>query len=260
MTAILRNESRKLLRGSGLLTGLIVVLSFFFLAVFPGIKEEAEAIRDLYPEYIVAILGFEELHTFEGFAAGYVYPLVMVVLAGIYVAYVAAGMINADIRDRKMDLTLSNPVSRESVVLQKVGALWVPLLVLNVGLFVVLVVGALLLGEPIDPLSFVMVHLFSVPYLLVCGGIGIVLSVVLDREGSAQAAALGLVFVLWLVDGIAEMSPDFELLGRVTPSRYYDPVAILVHEEYALLDAGVLLVAFLVLLGVAVVVFVRRDI
>ncbi|MXV63606.1 ABC transporter permease subunit [Natronorubrum sp. JWXQ-INN-674] len=260
MTAILRVESRKLVRGTVILTGLLVVLSAFFFVVFPSIQEEAELFEEVYPDYLLTLLGIEELHTIEGFIGGYIFPFIWILLAGIYFAYVCAGMIARDIRTRRMDLTLSNPVSRESVVLQKVAALWVPVVALNVGMMAVLFAGAAALGEPIDLVSLAMVHLLGVPYLLVCAGIGILLSVVVDRVETAQTTALVLVFALWLVDGLSQMNPDFEWIGDITPSRYYDPSAILVREEYALIDATILLVTFLVLVGVAVLAFVRRDI
>lgn len=260
MTAILRNESGKLLRGTLTLTGLLVLLSAFFLVVFPSIQEEAELFEDVYPVFILELLGIEELHTIEGFVGGYIFPFIWLLLAGIYFAYISAGMISRDIRTRRMDLTLSNPVSRESVVFQKIAALWVPLVALNIGLLVVLLVGSNLLGESFNPVALAMVHLLGIPYLLVCAGIGIVLSVFADRVETAQGTALVLVFVLWLVDGLSHMNPDFEWVGGLTPSRYYDPTAILVHEEYAFLDAGILLAVFLVLLGVAVLIFTRRDI
>ncbi|MWV40767.1 ABC transporter permease [Natrialba sp. INN-245] len=260
MTAILRLESRKLVRSSLVLTGLLSLLLGFVLAVFPGFADEAELIEEAFPPVLLGLLGIEEIHTIEGFVGGYVFSMIWLLFAGIYFAYASAGMIVEDVRTRRMDLLLSNPVSRESVLLQKVAALWVPLVALHVGLFAVLFVGIVVIGETLDPVTLAVAHLFIVPYLLVCAGIGIVLSVVLGRVESAQATALGLVFVCWLVDGLSEMNSEFEWVGAITPSRYVDPGAILVHEEYAFADAGILLIAFLVLLGVATALFVRRDI
>lgn len=260
MTAILREESRKLVRGTLLLSGALALTSVFFLGVFPAVREEAEVLQEAFPDYIVGLLGFEELHTFEGYAAAYIYPLMIILLVGIYIAYLAAGMINADIAERRMDLILSNPVSHESVVLQKFAGLWVPIVGLNVAIYAILLIGALVLDETIDPVLLVFAHLFAVPYLLVCGAIGMILSVFIDREASAQATALGAVFILWLLEGIAEMDETFEPIGLITPSGYYDPTAILVRQEYAWADAGVLLFGAALLVGIAVVRFVRRDI
>ena len=259
-TAIARVEGRGHLRGSLLLTGIIALVCGFMFVAFPGIQAEAEAVQEAFPEPMLELLGIEALDTIEGFLASYPYAFIWVLLAGLYVAYLTAGSVVDDIRKRRMDMTLANPVTRESVVLQKVAGLWLPLLVLNAGLFAVVLVGTVLLGEHVNLVSLVMAHLLSLPYLLVCAGIGMVFSVTLDRTASAQAAAIGGVFVLWLVEAASHLDPDLEWVGLVAPSHYYDPTAILVHEEYALLDAAVLLAAFLGLLAVAIAIFARRDV
>ncbi|MDJ1434596.1 ABC transporter permease subunit [Halostagnicola sp. A-GB9-2] len=260
MTAILRLESRKRIRSSVVLVVVFALLSALYFSMFPSIEEDIEALMEGFPDFFFDLFGIEALHTIEGFIAAEIYSFFWVVLVGIYFSYVGAGLIAGDIRGRKMDLTLSNPVSRESVVLQKVAGLWVPLVVLNVGVAVIVYVGALVIGEHINPVAITMVHLLSVPYLLVCATIGLVASVVLDRARSARATALSLVFVLWLLDGVSQLDPEFEWAGVLSPSRYYDETAILVREEYAYFDAVILVGAFLVLLGVATVVFTRRDI
>lgn len=71
MTAILKYESRRHVRSSILLGGLLFVFSLVFLAILPGIKEETEALEDALPEYMIGLLGFEELHTIEGYTSGY---------------------------------------------------------------------------------------------------------------------------------------------------------------------------------------------
>lgn len=259
-TAVLRVESRKRLRGSLVLLAVFGLLSAMYLSMFPDIKDDMEGIAELFPEWMFEAFGLDALHTIEGFIAAEVYSFFWAILVAVYFAHLGAGMIAADVRTRKMDLTLSNPVSRESVLVQKVASLWVPLVVLNVGVAVILAVGSTLIDEPIDPVALSMVHLLSVPYLLVCAAIGVVLSVVVDHERTAKAAAIGLVFLLWLVDTVSRLNPDFEWVGALTPSRYFNETRILVHEEYAVLDAGVLLVTFFVLLAAATVLFVRRDI
>ncbi|NGM68110.1 ABC transporter permease subunit [Natronolimnobius sp. AArcel1] len=259
-TAILRIESGKRVRGSVVLVVVFALLAALYFTMFPGLSEEMEALEEAFPAFFFDLFGIEALHTIEGFIAAEIYSFFWVILVGIYFAYIGAGLIATDIDDRKMDLTLSSPVSRESVVLQKIAALWVPLVVLNVAVPAIVYVGALVIGESFDPVALAMVHLLSIPYLLVCAGIGLVLSVALGRPRTARATAITLVFVLWLVDAVSGLDTDLEWVGTAAPSRYYDETAILVREEYAFADAGVLLAAFLVLLAVAIAIFVRRDI
>ena len=263
MTAILRNEARQLRRGPFALVGVLALFAVLYFSIYPDFADDAEALEgvlEAFPEGMIDFFGIEAIHTIEGFIAAEMYSFFWVVLVGIYVAYASAGMVAGDIESRKMDLTLSNPVSRESVVAQKTAALAVPLAILNVGVWGVVYAGSRLIGEPIDLLALTMVHVLSVPYLLVCGGIGLVLSVVVDRQRTAQVAALVAVFVLWLVEGASNVDPDYEWIGYATPSRYYDETAILVREEYAFLDAALLLAVFVLLVLVATALFVRRDV
>ncbi len=260
MTAILRQESRKRIRGSVILVAVFGLLSAMYFSIFPDYEEDAEALVEAFPQYMFDFFGLEALDTIEGFIAAEIYSFFWVLLVGIYFAYVGAGMIVRDIENRRMDLTLSYPVSRESVMLQKFASFWVPVVVLNTTIPVIVYVGSVLIDSTINPVALAMVHLLSVPYLLVCAGIGILCSVTIDRVRTAQATAFGLVIVLWLVDSASALDPDYEWVGDLTPSRYYNETAILVREEYAYLDALILLIAFLFLVVVSVVLFVRRDI
>ena len=260
MTAILRLESRKRVRGSVALVVIFGLLSAMYFSMFPGIEEELDELMEGFPDFFFEIFGIEALDTIEGFIAAEVYSFFWVVLLAIYFAYIGAGMITADVRSRRMDLTLSNPVSRESVILQKVAAFWVPIVVLNVAVPIIVYVGAQVIGESIDPVALAMVHLLSIPYLLVCAAIGLAISSFAEHVRSARAGAITLVFVLWLIDGFSRLDEDLEWIGGFTPSRYYEETDILVHEEFAFVDAGILLVVFAVLLAIAVVVFTRRDI
>ncbi|MFW6448797.1 MAG: ABC transporter permease subunit [Halobacteriota archaeon] len=259
-TAIARLESRRHLRSAALLAAVLSVFGALYVAIFPELKAQASEIVEVFPEFILDLFGIEALDTIEGFLAAEMYSFFWTVLVGVYFAYLGASMIAVDVHDRRMDLTLANPVARESVVLQKVAALWAPLALLNVPVWGVLFVGSALVGEPIDGAALAMVHLLSVPYLLVCAGLGLVLSVALGHPRQAKGAAVAVVILQWLVDAVSRLSPDFEWVGAFTPARYYDYTAILVHNAYDPVNAALLLVAWIVLLGLATVLFVRRDI
>lgn len=179
---------------------------------------------------------------------------------GIYFAYAAAGMIADDIESDRMDLLLSFPVSRSQLLLEKFASLLLPLLLLNVvvgGVTYGLVVA---IGETIDPMYLALAHLLSIPYLLVCATIGLVLSVLVDRAAIAERAAIGVVFVLWLVESAVGAAEDFAWIQYVSPTHYYSPTPVLIDGTYELMDTGILLAGFLGLLIVSQVLFQRRDI
>lgn len=260
MTAIIRVETRRRVRGTVTLVGIFVILSALYFSMFPGIQEDAEDIMEAFPQPMLDFFGIEAFHTIEGFIATEIYSFFWVVLVALYFAYAGAGMIAKDVSDRRMDLTLSNPISRESVVIQKMVGLWLPLVVLNITVPLIVYVGALLIDESFNPIALAMAHLLSIPYLLVCASIGLLLSVVLHNVRRARLGALGIVAILWLIDAGSKLDPDMEWIGAVTPSRYYNEMHILVREEYAIFDAVLLSVVSVVIVGIAIALFINRDI
>ncbi|MFC6718810.1 ABC transporter permease subunit [Natrialbaceae archaeon GCM10025810] len=258
-----RYEVRRRRRGTVAFVAGISVVAAFFIALFPAFDTADADLDELiqaYPPAVRDAMGIETISTIEGFLAVELYNFVWLLLLGLYFAYGAAGLIASDVERDRMDLLLSFPVSRARLLAEKVASLLVPILALNVVVGVVVYATVVAVGESIDPASVVAVHALSIPYLLACAGIGLVLSVLVSRADIAKRAAIAIVFVLYLLDSIAASTDGFEWLRYLSPTNYYDPTEILVHETYAYADAGILLVAFLVLVVVAQVLFRRRDI
>lgn len=258
-----RYEVSRRLRGTAIITAGISALVVFMVAIFPSMEAadvDIDEMIDAYPPAMRDAFGIETLASIEGFLAVEIYNFVWVLVLGLYFAYTAAGLIAADIERDRMDLLLSFPVTRSRLLVEKFSSLLVPILAFNVVGAIVVYAGVLAIGESIDPLSVGMVHLLSIPYLLVCGALGLVLSVLVDRADVAKRVSIALVFVLYLIESIAASAEGVEWLQYVSPTNYYDPTPILVHETYDLLDAGILLVIFLGLLIVSQLLFQRRDI
>ena len=145
------------------------------------------------------------------------------------------------------------------VVVEKYLALLVPILAVNVVMPFVVYGGLLVVGETIAVLPLFAVHLLSIPYLLACAGIGLLLSVLTSRASVAQRGGIGVVFGLFLIDTVT-VDTDFEWLGALSPTNYYSPVDILTENTYDLAGALVLLSAAVVLVALSVAHFERRDV
>jgi len=213
-----------------------------------------EELLEQFPPAVLEAFGIEALSTIAGLLGTQVLNFVWLFGLGLYVAYAGGSLIAGDIENDRMDLLVSFSVSRSRLLVKKFASLLLPIVGVNVvtgGVVYVLVVG---IGETIDPAHLALVHLLSVPYLLVCAAIGVVFSVLVDR------AAVGTVFLLFLVESVVKSSTDFERVRLVSPTNYYEPTRILIDGSYGLLDIGVLLAAFLALLAVSQVLFRRRDI
>ena len=253
-------ETRRRLRGTVILSVALSLYAGFIIWYFDVLEGvDYEAVFQDLPPAMVEAFGIEALGTIEGFLGVQIYNFVWLLGLGLYFAYAAGGIIADDIENERLDLLLAFPLSRSRLLLEKFASLLLPLLTLNVVVGAAIYVFVLAIGESVDPAHLVLAHLLSIPYLLVCAAIGLIFSVVVDRTAVAERAAIGLVFVLYLMESVVGGGTDFEWLQYISPTHYYEPTPILLEGTYELLDTGVLLLAFVLLVIVSQALFQRRD-
>ncbi|EJN57907.1 ABC transporter permease [Halogranum rubrum] len=255
MFEITRYEARSRVKGSLVLTFGVGVFTLLIVGLFPSIAASGvdfEAYVESLPPAFQEGFGVSgaALTTLEGFLSTEVYQFIWLLMLGLYIAYTAGNTVAGDIESGRLDILLAAPVSRTTVLVEKILSLLVPIVLLNLVVPLFVLAGAILIDEPLDFAAIVVVHLLSIPYLLVCAAIGVFLSVALMRADLAQRGSLAAVFLLFLVDTVSA-GTDYEWLGTASPTRYFNPTEILVDGTYDVGGAFVLLVAALVLLIVS---------
>ena len=266
MLEIARYESSRRFKGTLALAILLSLMAVLYALLFPSIKSSGPSIETYWnnlPPAMKAAFGASgggfSLTTMSGFLAIELYQFFWLLLLGIYVAYIAGSLIAGDVERDRMDILLATPVSRSKVLVEKFLSILPILVVLNVLVGVVVYVSAAAVGESVSLADLAVVHLLSIPYLLACGAIGLLLSVLFDRADIAQRGSLGAVFVLFLLNTVGE-SADMGWLGVLSPMHYYNPTSILVSGSYDWAGGGILLVGTAVLVLVCRAIFQRRDI
>jgi ABC-2 type transport system permease protein len=256
-----RYEARQRVRGTLALALLLGAFGLLVIYLFPTIAESSadiDALIESLPESFREGFGAETYTTIEGFVAAELYQTIWVLLLGLYMAYTAGGTLAGDIESGRLYLVLAGPVSRTRVAAEKFLAVCLPVVVLNVTMPLFVFGGTVAIDYPLDPFYLLVVHLLSIPYLLVCSGLGLVLSVVFDRGDTAQRGGIALVFLLFLLDSVT-LGTDVEWLGAISPTRYVDPTEILLHETIDLVDPLLLCVVAAALVVAALRYFQVRD-
>ncbi len=262
MFEITRYDLERRVTGTAVLSGLLAVLALFTVAFYPSVEASAgelEAYIENLPPAFRTMFGVESFATVEGFVATEFYQFGWVILLGMYFAYRAGGLVAGEVEDGRIDMLLSLPITRRRVVLERYVALVPTMVVVNVVAFLVVLAGVTAIGESVAFRDFVAVHALSIPYFLACAGIGLVLSVLTFDEDRAKRGSLGLVFGLFLVDSLSATT-DYDWIGAVSPTRFYDPTEILVMNDYCPVGATALLVGAAAVVFLAVELFRRSDI
>lgn len=258
---IARYESERRIGSTAALIGGFVVFAGLFVALIPHLLAEVplEQVIEALPDAVVELFGFRALGSFEGLLAAEYHGIGWVIGLGAYVAYSAAGSVAGDIESDRVEMLLAAPISRADVLLGKFLALLVPIVGINAIIPVVLYIGALLVEQPLDPQNLLFVHALSIPYLLCCGAVGIVIAVVVRRGQLSKRTSAGSIVAMWM-SGAFVARTDLEWLSALTPMHYFDPPAILIDGSYDLVGGSILLVATVALLLGSHVIFVREDV
>lgn len=257
-------ESRRRVKSAAYVSAFLTALSGLTIALFPSIQESGvdfqEYIQNLPPEFRRVFAGSVlEFTTIEGFLVVEVYQWMWVLLLAIYFAYAAASTISSEVEEDSIDLVLVNPVSRTRYVVGKYSALAFNIVLVTSILLIAIYGSVTFIGESIDLTKLILLHTVFVIYLLANASLGLVSSVLFDRQRRAQVVSIGAVFGLFLVETLT-FDTDYEWLGVLAFSRYVDPGEILIEGDVDWMGVAVLAIAAVALLMVAAEIFERRDI
>lgn len=262
MFEITRYLVRRRLGGTAALAALLSLLGAGTVALFPSVEAagvDLDAYVEAMPPALREAFGLTSLSTIEGFLAGEFYQFAFVLLLGPYAAYLGGRLVAAEVETDRIALVLAGPVARWRVVVERYLAVVVSLVIVDAVVAVAVAAAVAGIGESIAPARLLSVHLFAVPYLCCCSAIGLVPSVLTGRADTAGRAGLAGVFALFLLDSLTAPT-EYEWLGAISPTRGYDPTALLVEGTVDLAAAALLLVAAALGVGVAVRRFRTVDI
>ena len=127
-------------------------------------------------------------------------------------------------RERTAEFLLTHPISRTSIVAQKLAAVIAEILILNIVVAAGATIATLAIGQEIDAKLFAQVFcgylLMQIEIACVTFGVSAFI------RGNGIGIGLGLAFLLYFMSIIANLTDDAEFLRYITPFSYADGTAI----------------------------------
>jgi ABC-2 type transport system permease protein len=243
--------------------GLVSVLYAGGITLFyPTILENAadfEKLMEVYPKELMAAFGIVGSLGDPGtFLNSYVFQFLWPLVAAI-VAILLATRPAADADSGFLDLPLSTRLPRLRYLTAAIAGQ-----ILALAVLAAMTIGAIwavdLLIEPnfpVDSLALSGVH--ALAFGLAMAGVSTLLAVVFLDRGRAAGLAAGILIVMYLLNILAQLSPDMADLGRLSAFRYFNLKELIDTGAYPVGDS-LLYMAFAV--GgwiLALVAFRRRD-
>ena len=240
-----------------ILTNLMIVL------IFPSIEESSAALTEYMnnlPPALLALFGdIANFTTMEGYLGLELFSFFLPALTLAFGVAYGGSAIGSEEDSGTLDVLLSYPVSRRSVLTQKFGAITVFAVLVLVASTIGLLVGVAMVDSSIDIVNLAAAVLNVGLLTLLFGTLALALTGVGLSRGAASGITAGLAAITYLMNTLAPLADLPEAVRHVTPWYYYDAVEILQSGPEPV-NAAVLLAGIVILLVIGLVGFQRRDI
>ena len=237
----------------------------FLLAIcvfmYPEMKGEMNSVTDMFSSMgsFTAAFGMDRLD-FGSFIGFYAVECGNILGLGgaFFAALIGISSLAKEEKERTAEFLLAHPLSRAKIVTEKISAVLVQILLMNLLIFAVAVLSAVIIGEEIPWKELGLIHLANLllqaELACVCFGI----SAFLRRGG--LGIGLGLAAVLYFLNIIANISEKAEFLKYITPFGYTEGADILTEGalDGTLISVGIVL--SVLSLGIAYVKYCKKDI
>lgn len=257
---VLNKELKKGTKGFVVWTVAIASMLLVCIFLYPDMKTQMDGLNELFANMgsFTKAFGMDQLNfgTLIGFY-GVECCNVLGLGGGLFAAFLGITIVSKEEKDHTAEFLFSHPVSRTSVLLQKLAAVVLQILVLNLVIALCSVAGIVIIGEELPTEELLLLHsaylALQVEIGLICVGLSTFL-----RRGSI-GIGLGSAAILYFMNIILNTGEKVEFLKYITPYAYAEPSTII--EEMAL-DPVLISIGLgygVVLSTVGIIWYSRRD-
>ena len=238
-------------------------LMFFMMGLMIGpmytlIDDALKNAADQFPEVLLAFFGGGDMGTPEGFYQVESFGMMAPVAVMVATVAIGARAVAGEEANNTMGLLLANPVKRSTIVLQKTIAMVLYGFVVGFATFAGVVGGSLLGGLGMDIGNIAATSLLVTLLGVAFGALSLALGAGTGRTRVAVYGTIGAALGLHILNAFAPYSDSLSGLAKWSPFYYYlgsDPLNNGMHWGHAAVLTGLTVL----LIGLAVVLFQRRD-
>ncbi len=231
----------------------------FLLAVcvfmFPEMKGKMDGVSDMFASmgsfteaFGMDRINFGSLMGFYAVECGNILGLG----GAFFAALCGVSILAKEEKEHTAEFLLTHPVSRVHIVAQKLLAVMIQIIVMNVLVCVLSIASIALIGETISWKELLLLHLAFLFLQIEIAGICFGISAFLRRGG--LGIGLGIAAVMYFLNLIANISDSAKFLKYITPFGYTEGADIVSNAS---LDTGLVLLGMLYCVIGVVVAFMK---
>ncbi|MEH7011125.1 ABC transporter permease subunit [Neobacillus niacini] len=260
---ILLHELKAYRKSTIIWTISLIMVVALFMSFYPSFTKDTEEFRKLlegYPAALREAFGIN-LDNFFSILGFYCYGLSFVTLCGaIQAMNLGTSIVNKEVREKTADFLLTKPVTRTTVLTNKLLAALISIIITNI---VYLAVATLLAyqvaTEDFNVSIFILLSLTVLFVQLIFLALGIIISVIVQKIKSVLTVSLATVFAFYFLGMFSSTSAE-EAKRYLSPFKYFDTAYIIEKSGY---EASFLItgaVVIIVAIGASFFIYAKKDI
>jgi ABC-type transport system involved in multi-copper enzyme maturation permease subunit len=184
------------------------------------------------------------------------------ILVGMFMAYFSVSSVTGDFEKKRMDLIFSTPISREQYIIEKFLALTAISLIMVMICAAGLISGVSAIGasNDLDPATSFLSIFSMLTFLMIIAAFGIFLAMIFRGGKAGMGINIAFVFGSFILLTISGFTEALSGLKYVSIMHYWDYNSMLLDGVFNTGYFFGLLIASLLILGVAIYIFKKRDI
>ena len=258
---LLKNMRKKIL--SGILPPLIIVLMIIMLAgVWPTVKDQMAAFVDILQnpvyEAILGQLGVGDISTYQGFFNIEVFTMTEMVMIFVTML-IPARMITSEVDKRTLDITISYPISRWQLILEKFSAYLIYNLLYPILIIITTIISNEILQEEFNYVLLTYAAIGTWLLFFALGAISLLCGAIFLEGKKAIAAAGGIILGMWAIIRISGFIDELDFLRYLSLFNYLNAAVIFEAVKMPLDELFILIGVGLASLIGALVIFDKRE-
>ncbi len=262
---LFQREFRRNIKGLLIWTIIIGGLVIFTLSVYPQFAEQQEGFEDFmqaFPEGFMKAFGMDRVSIITplGFYAIECY-LMTTLFGSIYAVSLGSSIVSKEENEKTAEFLLSKPITRFNIISQKLLLVLANLIIFNI-ISVLISYFGLAMGDAEYEVNIFILLSFVGPFLLhlTFATLTFLISIIIRRSRTIFSISLGIVFVTYFFNVMAQLSDKFEFLKYFSPFKYVDAGDIIENGNIDLVYLIIMLAIILLSIVSSYVLYQKKDI
>ena len=219
----------------------------FFVAIcvfmYPEMESEMQGVNDMFSSMgaFTAAFGMDRLNfgTLIGFYAVEC-GNILGIGGAFFAALIGISVLAKEEKERTAEFLLTHPVSRIRIITEKLSAVMLQIIIMNIVIFLLSIASVTMIGEDVPCKELCLLHLSYFLIQIELAGICFGISAFLTHGG--LGIGLGIATIMYFLNIVANISESAQFLKYITPFGYAEGADIIADMR---LDIGKVLLGMI---------------